>query len=265
MVNWFAEILTIGNEVLSGKTINTNAAHIARRLTSLGFTVRRITVVMDEIDEIVSAFREAINRKPKLIISSGGLGPTWDDKTAEGLAIALNLKLEVNNNALNMIIEKYKRINVPLTEERKKMAYLPSGAIPIENDQGIAPGIYIYYQGIDILATPGVPREMENVLENFIKKYIRNKPDLKYFEDYLYVEGVMESALAPYVKQLVKKYDIYIKTHPKGYELSHPVLEIQIATSGKVEEEVKAKIQNVKKELEDIVVKELKGIIKSSL
>ena len=75
----------------------------------------------------------------------------------------------------------------------------------------------------------------------------------------------MESALAPYVKQLVKKYDIYIKTHPKGYELSHPVLEIQIATSGKVEEEVKAKIQNVKKELEDIVVKELKGIIKSSL
>lgn len=261
---WFAEIITIGNEVLSGKTINTNAAHIARRLTSLGFTIRRITVVMDEIDEIVAAFKEAIYRKPKVIVSSGGLGPTWDDKTAEGLAKALGVNLELNKEAMNMILEKYSRMNIPITEERKKMAYLPSGAMPVRNDQGIAPGIYIYYENIDILATPGVPREMENVLENFIKDFIRNKPDVKYYEDYLYVEGIMESALAPYVKDLVKKYDIYIKTHPKGYELSHPILEIQIAASGKREDEIKFKVEKTKNELRDIIEK-LNGIIKNSL
>ncbi|WP_338599637.1 nicotinamide mononucleotide deamidase-related protein [Sulfolobus tengchongensis] len=262
---WFAEIITIGNEVLSGKTVNTNASHIGRRLTSLGFVVRRITVVMDEIDEIVSAFKEAIARKPKIIISSGGLGPTWDDKTAEGLAKALGVELELNKVAFEMVLEKYRKRNIPITEERKKMAYMPIGAIPVNNQQGIAPGIYIYYNNIDILATPGVPREMEDVLENFIKSgLIRNKPNVKYFEDYIYVENVMESALAPYVKDLVKKYDVYIKTHPKSYELSHPILEIQIALNEKEEDKAKVKIQNVKNELID-AIKKLNGIIRNSL
>ncbi len=260
---WFAEIVTIGNEVLSGKTVNTNASHIGRRLTSLGFTVRRITVVMDDIDEIVSAFREAIDRKPKVIVSSGGLGPTWDDKTAEGLAKALGVNLELNKTAFDMILEKYTKRNIPLTEERKKMAYLPYGAMAVENNEGIAPGIYIYHNNIDILATPGVPREMENVLENFINKMLRNKPNLKYLEDFIYVENVMESALAPYVKELVKKYDIYIKTHPKSYELLRPILEIQIAGSGR-EEEIKVKIEKVKNELLD-AIKKLNGIIRNSL
>ncbi|AOL17687.1 competence damage-inducible protein A [Sulfolobus sp. A20] len=261
---WFAEIITIGNEILSGKTVNTNASHIGRRLTSLGFTVRRITVVMDEINEIANAFKDAINRRPKVIISSGGLGPTWDDRTAEGLAKALGVELELNNSAFEMIVNKYNKMNIPLTEERKKMAFLPNGAYPVENYEGIAPGIYIYYQNIDILATPGVPREMENVLENFVTRYLRNRPNLRYYEEYLYTQGVMESAIAPYIKTLVKKYDVYIKTHPKSYELTNPILEIQIATSGTNEEEVKNKVKGVKAELENIV-RSLNGIIKSSL
>ncbi|AKA73444.1 nicotinamide mononucleotide deamidase-related protein [Saccharolobus solfataricus] len=261
---WFAEIITIGNEVLSGKTVNTNASHIGRRLTSLGFTVRRITAVMDEVDEIASAFREAIDRKPRVIVSSGGLGPTWDDKTAEGLAKALGVNLELNKTAFDMILEKYMTRKIPITEERKKMAYMPYGAIPVENNEGIAPGIYVYHNNIDILATPGVPREMENVLENFINKMLRNRSNLKYLEDFIYVENVMESSLAPYVKELVKKYDIYIKTHPKSYEMSHPILEIQIAGSGKQEEEIKVKIEKVKFELLD-AIKKLNGIIRNSL
>ena len=263
MESWYAEIITIGNEVLSGRTINTNAAHIARRLTSLGYTIRRITVVMDDLDEIVSAFREAINRKPKLIISTGGLGPTYDDKTNEGLAKALNRELELNITAYNMLLEKYSKLNLEITEERKKMAMMPKGAIAVENNAGVAPGILIEHEGITILATPGVPREMEDVLENFIRKYLKVKPNVKYVEESFILEGVMESTIAPYVKQLVKKYDLYIKTHPKGQELVKPILEIQVAGSSTNEEEIKERVQKAIEELKQIG-KQLGGIVKQS-
>ncbi|MEM0373934.1 MAG: nicotinamide mononucleotide deamidase-related protein [Sulfolobaceae archaeon] len=253
MSEWRAEIISIGNELLSGKTINTNASHIAKRLTSLGYTVRRITTVGDYIDDIVSAFREAINRRPLLIISTGGLGPTYDDKTAEALAIALEDKLVENPIALEMIVEKYRRRNIEITPERRKMAYMPSKAIPVENNQGIAPGIYIIYNNIEILATPGVPREMEDVLENFIRKYLKNKPNVKYYEETFEVEGVMESTIAPYVKELVNKYNLYIKTHPKGYEVQRPYIEVQIAGSG--DEKVRDLVKECKEELIKIFLK----------
>lgn len=252
MYECYAEIITVGNEILSGRTVNTNASHIARRLVSIGFTIRRITVVMDELDEIKQAFIESLSRKPKLIVSTGGLGPTYDDKTSEGLSLAINRPLELNQKALQMLIEKYSRLGIQLTEERRKMALMPQGSIPVENEAGIAPGIYINYQGIEILATPGVPREMENVLENFLSRYLSNRPNKKYYEENFIIKGVMESALAPYVKQLVKKYDLYIKTHHEGKELDNPLLEVQIAGSSENEEEIKKKVKNCKKELMEI-------------
>ncbi len=260
MTVYWAEIITVGNEVASGRTINTNAATIARRLTSLGFTVRRITVVRDELDEIVSAFKEGISRMPKVIVSSGGLGPTYDDKTAEGLAKALGVELELNDEALRMIKEKYARINAPLTEERKKMAYMPKGSKPVPNDEGIAPGIYVEYSGIEILATPGVPKEMENVLDHFVKSFLKFRPDVKYYEVSFVVKGVMESALAPYVKEAVKKFDLYVKTHPKGKEISEPELEVQIAGSSRDEEEIKRRISDCEAYLKE-KAKELGGVI----
>ena len=251
-MKWYAEIITIGNEVLSGRTVNTNASHIARRLVSIGFDIRRVTVVMDDLDEISSVFKEAISRKPKLIVSTGGLGPTYDDKTSEGLALALNKPLELNQKAYQMILEKYSRLGLQLTEERKKMAMMPQGSIAVENDAGVAPGIYIEYEGIEILATPGVPREMENVLENFIAKYLKNRPNKVYYEENFVIKGVMESTIAPYVKELVKKYDLYIKTHPKGKELENPILEIQIAGSSENKEEIEKRVKECKKELMEI-------------
>ncbi len=254
-MKYTVEILTIGNEILSGRTVNTNASHIARRLTSIGFNVHRMIVVMDELNEISAGFRESLSRNPNVIISSGGLGPTYDDKTSEGLAIALKLPLEYNELALNQIKTKYNKLNLEITEERRKMALMPKGSIPVENDQGIAPGIYIQYNGVEILSTPGVPREMEAVLEQFIFKYLKTKPNVIYKEISIFVEGIMESAIAPYITQLVKKYDLYIKTHPKGYELSHPSLEIQIAGSSENEKEITNKIELCKSDIIQVIHK----------
>ncbi|MCJ7767212.1 molybdopterin-binding protein, partial [Candidatus Bathyarchaeota archaeon] len=78
------EIVCVGNELLIGKTLNTNAHWLAKRATSLGVMVKRVTVILDEVDEVATVLREALNRKPRFIITTGGLGPTFDDKTLEG-------------------------------------------------------------------------------------------------------------------------------------------------------------------------------------
>jgi len=114
-----AYVITVGNEILKGRTINTNAAHIGRVLTYAGYDVIRMVVVPDDIDEIVWAFRDGISRAD-LVVSTGGLGPTFDDKTVEGLAKALNLELELNQEAYSMVKGKYDRLGVELTRERVK-------------------------------------------------------------------------------------------------------------------------------------------------
>ena len=98
-----AEVICIGNELLIGKTLNTNATWLAGQLTSQGLDVKRITVAGDEINEIRSVICEALKRKVQIIIVTGGLGPTFDDKTLEGIACALKRKLVVNSKALAMV------------------------------------------------------------------------------------------------------------------------------------------------------------------
>ena len=105
----FVEIICIGTELLIGKTLNTNAHWLAKRITSLGLNVRRVTTVHDEIDEMSKVIQETLQRKPLFVITCGGLGPTFDDKTLEGVATALGYKTEVNSDALKMIEKKYQR------------------------------------------------------------------------------------------------------------------------------------------------------------
>jgi len=102
-MNLVLEIISVGNELLIGKISNINARWIAERATTLGFDVRRIVTVKDDVDEIASAVQEAIQRHPRFIITTGGLGPTFDDKTLEGVAKGTGRKLEVNHQALRQI------------------------------------------------------------------------------------------------------------------------------------------------------------------
>ena len=85
------EVITVGNELLSGRVVNTNASWIASRVTGLGGVVKRITTVSDDVEECSAAIRDALTRRPKLIITTGGLGPTFDDRTLESIALALGI------------------------------------------------------------------------------------------------------------------------------------------------------------------------------
>lgn len=175
------EILCIGNELLIGKIPNTNAHWLAKQATELGVGVKRITVIQDTIEEIAKAIQEATARKPQFIITTGGLGPTFDDKTFQGIAKALNQKLTVNPQALEMVrakcVEYAKKRHLPteieMTTPRVKMAMFPEKTTPVTNPIGTAPALRADLDGLVLFALPGVSAEMEAIFNQTIAPLIK--------------------------------------------------------------------------------------------
>lgn len=229
-----AWILTIGNEILVGRIVNTNAAYLARRLTFLGFTVSRMIVVPDDVEEIAEEASRALGRRGvRAVFTTGGLGPTHDDVTLEGIAKALGLPLEINKEALEMVERFYRRRGLPLTRERVKMARLPLGAKPLPNPAGAAPGVLVEARGKVVVALPGVPREMEAIFEDSVVGVLsRIAPPRSIVECGIIIRGVPESSLAPRLEEIARKHpSSYIKSHPKGHEIDRPVLDVRVISS----------------------------------
>ncbi len=216
------EIISIGNELLLGNTVNTNASWIATRATSEGALVTRITTIGDRLVEITKAIRESLRRRPNYIITTGGIGPTFDDMTIKAVAKAVSRKLEVNPTALAMIKQHYSnRFSGPvkITKPRLKMAILPVNGIPIANPVGTAPGVLVKTKQTSIFCLPGVPPEARAIFRKTIAAQIRLGTGSRYVERWLRVLGVMESTLAPLIDQAMKRWpDVYIKSHPRGFE-----------------------------------------------
>ena len=235
------EIICVGNELLIGKTLNTNAQWLAKRITTLGLSARRITIVGDDVDEISSAVREAVQRNPRFLIITGGLGPTFDDKTLEGLAKALECKLEINEEALTMVKEKYRKYaeegkleKAKLTPPRVKMAKLPEGAKPLSNPVGTAPGVIMEHGSMTILAFPGVPSEMKAIFDGSVASLLKQVAgDVTFFEMSIEATGVIESEMASLIERVMHDNPYaYIKSHPKGAE-KIPRIEFHFSTTAK--------------------------------
>ncbi|MEM3566491.1 MAG: nicotinamide mononucleotide deamidase-related protein [Candidatus Bathyarchaeia archaeon] len=263
------EIICVGNELLIGKTLNTNAQWLAKRATSLGITVKRITVVGDNVDEISCTVREALDRKPRFIITTGGLGPTFDDKTLEGIAKAINRNLELNEKALEMVRKKYEeyakagKISVlEMTPHRVKMAKLPKGAEPLPNPVGTAPGVLVKVGSTYLIALPGVPSEMEAIFDNHVANMLRREVgDVTFFETSIYADNIMESALAPLIDITMHENPyVYIKSHPRGVE-KKPHIEIHLSTTAKDSKTAKDRIGKAIIQLSELI-KEKGGKVK---
>lgn len=245
------EIISIGNELLIGKVVNSNASYLCKRITELGGFVRRITVVRDDLEEISSSIREAMSRNTDYIITTGGLGPTFDDMSLEGVARAFNLELEINEEALQLVKEKYEKLNEPLTPYRIKMAKLPKGAKPLKNPIGTAPGVILEKGKAKIVCLPGVPKEMEAIFEDSLKEIISKDVTSKFLDISLNVFGVKESSIAPIIDEVRKEVpEIYIKSHPKGYE-GNPRIELHLTVTGDNIEAMKMELQRAAKLLEE--------------
>lgn len=177
-----ALFLAVGREILSGRIQETNGRWVARRLRARGVRLVRM-VVVDDLPEAVA--RELGRGKADglhLLITTGGLGPTFDDRTLEGIALAIGRPLQEDPRALTLVEATYAALaargdvaEAGLSASRRKMARLPPGAEPLPNPLGAAPGVALEWDDCLVVALPGVPREMEALFEAEVVPRIRSR------------------------------------------------------------------------------------------
>jgi nicotinamide-nucleotide amidase len=173
-------IVTIGNEILTGHTVNTNAAYLAERLLSIGTIVVSNHTVGDDVGQIVRTLKAAA-KEADCILVTGGLGATSDDLTREAAAKLLGVKLLFRKELMEKIEDFFARRNVRMPENNKRQANLPAGTKVIENKIGSAPGFKGRYKGTAIYVMPGVPGEMKKMFDEAVLPEIKEKQTGKEF------------------------------------------------------------------------------------
>jgi molybdenum cofactor synthesis domain-containing protein len=232
------EMLAVGKELLIGRTLNTNAHWVGGRLARLGTMLKQMTTVDDDLGEISGSLRAILSRSPEFVVVVGGLGPTPDDMTLEGIAKGLGVRLRLSKAALGLIRDHYSKRglqSIELTPARKKMAVFPVGADALVNEVGTAPGVRMASGRTTIFALPGVPAEMQSIFRRSVEPEIRRslgKMHRKHVS--MRLEGVLESAVAALIGAELKRHPgAYIKSHPRGIREGVSRIELDIAVVGK--------------------------------
>lgn len=202
-------IISIGDELLIGQTINTNAAYIGEQLTSIGYQVIRNFTVGDDKDDILKILKDA-EEISDFIFITGGLGPTHDDITKKCILEFFETELVFDEPTFERIKKLFERRNIPMPEINREQALVPKIAKVIPNDFGTAPGYDISKNGKRFFVMPGVPYEMKAMMENTIlpelKKYIQSK-GVFYNQKILYTTGIPESALYTKLQDLRELFE----------------------------------------------------------
>jgi len=173
-----AEILAIGTEILLGEIVDTNTQAIARALRDIGLDLFRTATVGDNAERIALAVQDALQRA-QVVITTGGLGPTVDDATREGIARAMGVDLEFRPELWEWILERFDRYGVKPTENNRRQAMLPAGAAAIQNPMGTAPAFRVEREGQVVISLPGVPAEMAYLMEAEVLPYLRKSFKLR--------------------------------------------------------------------------------------
>ena len=209
------EIISIGDELLIGQTINTNASWIGAKLSQLGARIEYGTIIRDKKEDIVRSFDTAFSRVD-LIVVTGGLGPTKDDITKKVLCEYFNSKLEINAEVLAKIKEFFESRDLDMLDINIKQAEFPVKAKVLFNDHGTAPGMWFEHNGKVLISLPGVPYEMKGILSDSgfesINKFF--SPESLHYET-IQTQGIGESYLAERLK------DIESEILDKGYGLAY--------------------------------------------
>ena len=169
-----AEIITIGTEILLGEIVDTNTRYIARTLRSLGVDLYRTITIGDNVDRIASAISHSMKRA-NIVITTGGLGPTVDDPTREAVAKAIGVQTEFREDLWQQVVETISRYGRTPSENQKRQAYVPQGAIGLKNPVGTAPCFIVETETNAVISLPGVPAEMEHVLHESVIPYLQKR------------------------------------------------------------------------------------------
>jgi len=242
-MTYTAEIIGVGTELLLGGTANTDAQDVSRVLSGLGINVYFHTVVGDNPERLKQAVEIAKGRSD-IIITTGGLGPTYDDLTKQTISEAFGKKLIFNENVANQIREYFERRlkNTKMTDNNLQQAQLPEGCVIFDNGVGTAPGCAFEADGKHVLMLPGPPHECRAMLKSCVVPYLKNLSDSEIHSHNIHIFGLGESAveeklrdimesmrnptLAPYAKsgEVMLRLTAKAKSKPEAEKLMEPLL-----------------------------------------
>ncbi len=244
-------ILVVGNEIIDGIVLDTNSHWIINQLKALNLLVKEKMTVRDELPEIAKALRRLVTNGCTLVFTTGGLGPTHDDKTLAGVAEAFGLPMELNEEALNIVTRQYHDLHDrgviesdEITKSRRKMAILPKGAKPIDNRIGGAPGVVLDVEGAQIVCLPGVPGELMWIFDNQLLTLLKKRVEGAFAEKIIYLPLRDESTLAPIIDEVMEDApEVYIKSMVKPYGESG--IRLWVSAKGQSQVEVEERVSRI--------------------
>lgn len=220
------EIIVIGDELLDGRTHEKNSHYLARQCRLRGLTLRRVTFVSDEPEDVQEALLEAAARTP-LIVTSGGIGPTLDDRTRKAVAKVANTSLKVDLKARERLAEKYRSRGRVMNESNLRQAYFPMGAVILPSAVGTADAFEVQLNGATVVCLPGVPHEFQTLVETYVlDRHTKTEPR-QYRKFRMFGRG--ESFYADRVEALQLPNSLKIT-----YNAHFPVVDIELSTGKNV-------------------------------
>src|SRR5512145_2043920 len=236
-----AEIITIGTEILLGEIVDTNTRYIARTLRGMGVNIFRTITIGDNVDRIAEAINHSMQRA-EIVITTGGLGPTVDDPTREAVARAAGVELEFREDLWEQVVAIISRYGRKPSENQRRQAYIPKGALAIPNPVGTAPCFIVETERNAVASLPGVPNEMEHILHESIIPYLQKRFDLNEIIKIriLHCSGLGEGMIDEKIS------DLEILRNPTVGLAAHTgVVDIRIAAKAKTEAEADAMIAKI--------------------
>jgi len=245
-----AEIITVGDELLIGQTVDTNSAWMGMQLSMIGIRVNRITSVSDRKEEIVSALGEALKRAP-LVLITGGLGPTSDDITKQTLAEFFDTKLVLNQDVLAEVTERITRRNLEMNENNRRQAMVPENCRVLANHAGTAPGMLFEKEGKIIVSMAGVPSEMKHIMQEHVLPLVSAMAGGRtIIHRNIMTYGTFEAKLAERLETFETELPDMVKL---AYLPAHGVIKLRLTSTGDDHELVRKTV--------DEQVRKLYGII----
>lgn len=245
-----AEIITIGNELLSGNVLNTNTYYLTKRLSEIGIEVLYHTSVKDDAQMLKDVVNIGLNRAD-LLIFTGGLGPTYDDLSKEVICNSLGLNLTLNEECKKTIEDYFRKLNREMTPNNIKQAYIPEGAKYLPNEVGTAPGIFIEWKDKVIVMLPGPPKEMQLMFDKYVVPFI--KQDFVIIEKTIKTIDIGEAQVESTIQDIIKSNkDVYIATYAKD-----GIVDIKIVAKGRdknsIDEILNDAINKIKNRIADYI------------
>ncbi len=251
-----AELITIGDEILIGQIVNTNAVFLSKSLNSIGIAVSQITSIPDKSSDIKSAL-DASRKKSDIIIITGGLGPTSDDITKQTLTLYFEDKLTWYPEIKKHIEYLFKNfITTPISEMNREQALLPSKAKIFKNEFGTASAMWFSDKDIEVIALPGVPFEMKALMEKSIIPELKNRFNSSFiYNKTLLTYGLGESEIAKRISEWESKLPKSIKL---AYLPSLGKVRLRLSSSGTIKKKLRYKVDqqvlSLKRLIQDIYI-----------